>query len=71
LTSGKASSISSIAKRENVTESYVSRLLNFAILKPTLVYQVLDGHPATTELVKYELTGQQRSTLWGSSTSQN
>jgi len=65
LTSGKASSISEIAKRENVTESYVSRLLNPALLKPTLVHQVLDGHPAATERVRHELTAQRLFTLWG------
>jgi hypothetical protein len=41
LTSGKASSISGIATRENVTDSYISRLLNLALLPPTIVHQVL------------------------------
>src|SRR6185437_2063002 len=37
LTSGKASSISEIGRRENVTGSYVSRLLDLALLSPTIV----------------------------------
>src|SRR5450759_3514494 len=50
LTTGKALSISSIASRENVTDSYISRLLNLALLSPTIVHQVLDGSPAATEV---------------------
>jgi len=41
LTSGKASSISNIANRECVTDSYVSRLLRLALLAPTVVEQAL------------------------------
>jgi hypothetical protein len=64
LTSGKASSISSIASRENVTDSYISRLLNLAHLSPTIVHQVLDGSPAATEVARHEMTGQRLSALW-------
>jgi site-specific DNA recombinase len=64
LTSGKASSISSIASRENVTDSYISRLLNLALLSPTIVHQVLDGSPAATEVARHEMTGQRLSALW-------
>jgi site-specific DNA recombinase len=49
LTSGKALSISSIANRERVTDSYVSRVLNFAFLDPALVEQVMDGNPSANE----------------------
>ena len=63
LTSGKASSISNIANRENVTDSYVSRLLNLALLSPTIVHQVLDGNPAATEVARHEMTGQRLSAL--------
>jgi hypothetical protein len=64
LTSGKASSISSIASRETVTDSYVSRLLNLALLSPAIVHQVLDGSPAAIEVARYEMTGQRVSALW-------
>jgi len=64
LTSGKASSISSIASRENVTDSYISRLLNLALLSTTIVHQVLDGSPAATEVARREMTGQRLSALW-------
>src|SRR6266852_4436322 len=64
LTCGKASSISSIANRENVTDSYISRLLNLVLLSPTIVHQVLDGSPAATEVARHEMTGQRLSALW-------
>ena len=64
LTSGKASSISSIASRENVTDSYISRLLNLALLSPTVVRQVLEGSPAATRVARHEMTGQRLSALW-------
>jgi site-specific DNA recombinase len=64
LTSGKASSISGIASRENVTDSYISRLLNLALLSPAIVHQVLDGSPAATEVARHEMTGQRLSALW-------
>jgi hypothetical protein len=64
LTSGKASSISGIASREKVTDSYVSRLLNLALLSPAIVHQVIDGSPTATELARQEMTGQRLSALW-------
>jgi site-specific DNA recombinase len=64
LTSGKALSISSIASRENVTDSYISRLLNLALLSPTVVRQVLEGSPAATRVARHEMTGQRLSALW-------
>jgi DNA invertase Pin-like site-specific DNA recombinase len=64
LTSAKASSISSIASRENVTDSYISRLLNLALLSPTIVHQVLDGSPPATEVARREMIGQRLSALW-------
>ncbi len=64
LTSGKASSISSIASRENVTDSYISRLLNLALLSPAILDQVLNGNPAATEIARREMTGRRLSALW-------
>jgi site-specific DNA recombinase len=64
LTSGKALSISGIASRENVTDSYVSRLLNLALLPPTIVHQVLDGSPLAIDVARYEMMGQRLSALW-------
>jgi hypothetical protein len=60
----KASSISGIASRENLTDSYVSRLLNLALLSPTIVDQVLNGNPAATEIARHEMTGRRLSALW-------
>src|ERR1700730_1956720 len=64
LTSGKASSISSIASRESVTDSYVSRLLNFAFLDPALVEQVMDGNPSANETADGKVKGKTISALW-------
>lgn len=64
LTSGKASSISEIASRDNVTDSYVGRLLNLALLSPTIVHQVLDGCPRATEKAKREIVGQGFPSSW-------
>ena len=64
LTSGRASSISEIADRENVTDSYVSRLLSLALLSPTIVHQVLEGNPAATGVARHGMMGQQLSALW-------
>jgi hypothetical protein len=64
LTCGKASSISSIASRESVTDSYVSRLLNLAILPPHLVEQVIDGNPSANEIARRNMSGQKISSLW-------
>jgi len=63
-TSGKASSISRIASREYVTDSYVSRLLNLALLAPYLVEQVIDGNPLANEIARRQMSGQKTSSLW-------
>jgi site-specific DNA recombinase len=64
LTSGKALSISGIASRENVSESYVSRLLNLAVMPPMIVHQVLDGIPSATEIARQEMWGRRPSIQW-------
>jgi site-specific DNA recombinase len=64
LTSGKASSISSIASRERVTDSYVSRLLRLALLAPTVVEQALNGNPSANKVAGREMKGQRVSALW-------
>ncbi|MBM3565755.1 MAG: hypothetical protein FJX42_06555 [Alphaproteobacteria bacterium] len=43
LVSGKVSSIRELAKRENVHESDVSRVLQIAFLAPDIVEAILDG----------------------------
>jgi site-specific DNA recombinase len=58
LTSGKASSVSSIASRENVTDSYVSRLLNLALLDPALVELALEGDPSANKIARIAMSGQ-------------
>src|SRR5258706_13223221 len=64
LTSGKASSISSLASRERVTDSYVSRLLRLALLAPTVVEQALNGNPSANKVAEREMKGQRVSALW-------
>jgi site-specific DNA recombinase len=64
LTSGKASSISGIATRENLTDSYVSRLLNLAVLPPHLVEEIIDGNPAANGIARKNISGQEISLLW-------
>ena len=64
LTSGKASSISNIANREFVTDSYVSRLLRLALLAPTVVEQALNGNPSANKVAGREMKGQRVSAIW-------
>jgi site-specific DNA recombinase len=64
LTSGKASSISGIANRECVTDSYVSRLLRLALLAPTVVEEALNGNLSANKVAGREMKGQRISALW-------
>jgi DNA invertase Pin-like site-specific DNA recombinase len=64
LTFGKAWSISSLASRERVTDSYVSRLLRLALLAPTVVEQALNGNPSANKVAEREMKGQRVSALW-------
>ena len=51
LFTGKAPSISVIAKEEGVAERYVGRLMRVAFLAPDIVVAILDGYqPADPEL---------------------
>jgi hypothetical protein len=48
LDSGVHSSLSEIAAAENISQSYVARVLQFALLSPVLVEAIIDGRqPAT------------------------
>lgn len=64
LTTGKALSISSIASRERVTDSFVSRLLRLALLAPPVVEQALSGSPSASKVARREMKGQQVPALW-------
>jgi site-specific DNA recombinase len=57
LTSGKASSILSIASREKVTQSYVSRILNLALLDPDIVARVLEGDRSANVIARTLMSG--------------
>lgn len=46
LTSGQAPSVQAIAKSENLTPSYVTRVLRLAFLAPDLTETILDGRQA-------------------------
>ena len=64
LTSGKAASISEIATREKVTQSYVGRLLNLGLIDPALVKLVLDGDPRANNIARTATSGQGPPTEW-------
>jgi site-specific DNA recombinase len=44
LVSGKAASMADIGKREKVSTRYVSRVVRFALLAPTIVQLIGEGH---------------------------
>jgi DNA invertase Pin-like site-specific DNA recombinase len=46
LTSGEASTVREIAKRENVNEHEITRVLHLAFLSPRIVEDILDGRQA-------------------------
>lgn len=64
LTTGKAPSILSIATREQVTDSYVSRLLPLALLPPSIISGALNGDPIATAAAKSAAAGQEYPSLW-------
>jgi site-specific DNA recombinase len=48
LSSGKASSIAELARRENYSTPYISRKISLALLAPDIVQRIVDGtHPRT------------------------
>jgi hypothetical protein len=66
LTSGTATSILSIAKREQVTDSYVSRLLPLALLPPAIVSAAVAGNPAASAIARAAWDGQTVPMIWRS-----
>jgi hypothetical protein len=64
LTSGTATSILSIAKREQVTDSYVSRLLSLALLPPAVVSAAVAGDPAASATARAAREGQGVPMIW-------
>lgn len=64
LASGKAASVTEIAKRENVTERWVSRLIPMAFLSPTLVASVLEGTQPEYLTAQWLMYGKKISPTW-------
>jgi ParB-like chromosome segregation protein Spo0J len=52
LTSGRVTSIRDIAQRENLSEAYVSRVFQGALLAPKIVEQVIKGTQPVTLTVE-------------------
>lgn len=50
LERGEYASIAELAKAENVTESYLARILRLTLLSPKVVEAVLEGRPGLPEL---------------------
>ncbi|HEY0801405.1 MAG TPA: recombinase family protein [Steroidobacteraceae bacterium] len=69
LTSNKASAIQTISIRENVTASYVSRLLNLAHLSPGMIENFMNGRQSTTRFEMPSLTRRSIDPIWRKQTS--
>jgi len=66
LTSGRAASITAIATREDLTDRYVTRLLDLAFLPPTLIDDILNGRQPV-DMTAERLSRAERGMVWRSS----
>jgi DNA invertase Pin-like site-specific DNA recombinase len=64
LTTGKAKSMAEIAKRENITDNYVSNLIHLAWLPPKLIELILDGHPPATAAARNLMLNRDVEPIW-------
>jgi site-specific DNA recombinase len=64
LTTGKAQSMAEIAKRDNITDNYVSNLIHLAWLSPKQVDRVLDGEPSATVFAREAMRSRKVSPRW-------
>ena len=64
LTSGQAASISEIARREGVSDRFVSILLNLAFLAPSVVQAIMEGRQPAELTAKGLMFGEEIRPLW-------
>ena len=64
LSIGKATSMADIAKREGITDNYVSNLIHLAWLPPRMVDSVLDGHPQAAAAVRSLMLKRDIEPIW-------
>jgi site-specific DNA recombinase len=64
LTTGKAQSMAEIAKRDNITDNYVSNLIHLAWLSPKQVDRVLDGEASATAFAREAMASRKVSPRW-------
>jgi DNA invertase Pin-like site-specific DNA recombinase len=64
LTAGKATSMADIAKREGITDNYVSNLIHLAWLPPRMVESILDGNPQATAIARNLMLKRDVEPIW-------
>ena len=64
LTTGKTKSMAEIAKRDNITDNYVSNLIHLAWLPPKMVKSILDGHPHATTAARKLMLNRDIEPIW-------
>jgi site-specific DNA recombinase len=64
LSTGRATSMADIAKREGITDNYVSNLIHLAWLPPKMVESILDGHPQATAVARNLMLKRDIEPMW-------
>jgi DNA invertase Pin-like site-specific DNA recombinase len=64
LATGRATSMADIAKREGITDNYVSNLIHLAWLPPKMVDSILDGHPQATAVARSLMLKRDIDPIW-------
>jgi hypothetical protein len=64
LSTGKATSMADVAKRENITDNYVSNLIHLAWLPPKMVESILDGNPQATAVARNLMLKRDIEPIW-------
>ena len=71
LASGRATSVTDIARSENVTERWVSRIIPMAFLSPNMVASILDGTQPEYLTAQWLMYGKKISPTWNDLSSQS
>ena len=64
LSTGRATSMADIAKREGITDNYVSNLIHLAWLPSKMVESILDGHPQATAVARNLMLRRDIEPIW-------
>ena len=64
LSTGNAISMAEIAKRENITDNYVSNLIHLAWLPPKMLELILDGDPQATAIARNLMLKRDIEPIW-------